>query len=93
MRLGDDDHRARLARTRGGTLRLRSRTLRHGTVDGGRIAVAVMVVVMMMAADGRKGQGSGNQQGEEFTHGHVSFLLWGNVTVGLFFVFFVVFTH
>ena len=86
MRLRDDDHRSRLARTRRHRtllrrhrtlLRRRSRTLRSRAGDNGRIAVAVMVVVVM-AADGGEGQGSGDQQGEEFTHGHVSFLFWGN---------------
>ena len=84
MRLRDDDHRSRLARTRlhrtrlhRTLLRRRSRTLRSRAGDNGRIAVAVMVVVVM-AADGGEGHGSDNQQGEEFTHGHVSFLFWGN---------------
>ena len=95
MRLRDDDHRSGLARTRRHRtlLRRRSRTLRGRAGDNGRIAVAVMMMVMM-AADGGEGQGSDNQQGEEFTHGLVSFLLWGNDNGWICFLcFFVVFTH
>lgn len=79
MRLRDDDHRSGLGRTRHGALRWRrSRTLRSRAGDDGRIAVAVMMVMVMMAADGGESQSSDNHQGEEFTHGHVSFLFWGN---------------
>ena len=84
LRLRDDDRtrrhwtdRSGPLEARSGPLRARGRTRRRRTVDDGRVAVAVMVVVVM-AADGGEGQGSGDQQGEEFTHGHVSFLFWGN---------------
>ena len=91
MRLRDDDHRSGLARTRrqrmarNGTRRrnrtrrrARSWTRRRGTVNNGRVAVmAIVVIVVMMATEGREGQSAGNQQGEEFTHGHVSFLMVG----------------
>lgn len=85
MRLRDNDHWSGLARTRSGTLRsgtrnrtLRGGTRRRGTVHNGRVAVmAIVVIVVMMAAEGGEGQGAGNQQGEEFTHGHVSFLMVG----------------
>ncbi len=63
--------------------------LRSGTGDNGRIAFAVMVMMVMMAADGGESQGSNDQQGEEFTHGHVSFfVMWGTITDGFAFDFF-----
>lgn len=86
MRLRDDDHRSGLARTRSGTLRsgtrnrtLRGGTRRRGTVHNGRVGVFTIMVMMVvvMAAEGGEGQSAGNQQGEEFTHGHVSFLMVG----------------
>lgn len=88
MRLRDDDHRSGLARTRrqrmarNGTRRrnrTRRRARRRGTRHDGRVGVFTIMVMMVvvMAAEGREGQGAGNQQGEEFTHGHVSFLMVG----------------
>jgi hypothetical protein len=48
-----------------------------------------MVMMVMMAADGGESQGSNDQQGEEFTHGHVSFfVMWGTITDGFAFDFF-----
>ena len=77
MRLRDDNHRSGLARTRRQwALRLWSGTRRRRTGDDRR--VVVMMMVMMMAAYGGEGQGADNQQGEEFTHGHVSFCCGGN---------------
>ena len=81
LRRGDNDHRSGLARTRR-WVRHRTRrgtwggTRRRGTVHDGRVAVMMIVVVMMMATKGGEGQGSGKQQDEEFTHGHVSFFDW-----------------
>ena len=82
MRLRDNDHRSGLARTRSGTRRrrtLRGGTRRRGTRHDGRVGVftIMVMVVVVMAAEGGEGQGAGNQQGEEFTHGHVSFLMVG----------------
>lgn len=92
MRLRNHDDRSGLARTRSGTLRrrtLRGGTLRRRTVHDGRVAViTIVVMVVVMAANGGEGQGAGNQQGEEFTHGHVSFCCGGTITDGFVFVFF-----
>ena len=86
LRRGDNDHRSGLARTRrwvrhrtrrgtwGGTRRRRTR--HDGRVGVFTIMVMVMVVVVM-AAEGGEGQGSDNQEGEELTHGHVSFCYGG----------------
>ena len=102
MRLRDNDHWSGLARTRRQRMarnwtrrrnrtrrRARGRARRRGTVHNGRVAVmAIVVIVVMMATEGREGQGAGNQQGEEFTHGHVSFCCGGTITDGFVFVFF-----
>ena len=103
LRRGDDDHRSGLARTRrqrmarNGTRRrnrtrrrARGRARRRGTRHDGRVGVFTIMVMMVvvMAAEGGEGQGAGNQQGEEFTHGHVSFCCGGTITDGFVFVFF-----
>ena len=88
MRLRDDNHRSGLARTRRQwALRLWSGTRRSRTGDDRRVVVMMMMVVVM-ATDCGEGQGADNQQGEEFTHGHVSFCCGGMITVGFVFVFF-----
>ena len=84
LRRGDNDHRSGLARTRRW---VRHRT-RRGTWGGarrrrtrhdGRVGVftIMVMVVVVMAAEGGEGQGSDNQEGEELTHGHVSFCCGG----------------
>ena len=92
LRRGDDDHRSGLARTRrqrmawNGTRRrnrtrrrARGRARRRGTRHDGRVGVfTIMVMVVVMAAEGCESQSAGNQHGEEFTHGHVSFCCGGN---------------
>ena len=103
LRRGNDDHGSGLARTRrlrmarNGTRRrnrtwrrARSRARRRGTRHDGRVGVftIMVMVVVVMAAEGGEGQGAGNQQGEEFTHGHVSFCCGGTITDGFVFVFF-----
>jgi hypothetical protein len=37
----------------------------------------MVMMVVVMAAEGGEGQGSDNQEGEELTHGHVSFCCGG----------------
>ncbi len=64
------ENRSGLARTRGRAFhRLGAR--RGRTIDDCRVAF-MMMVVMVMATEGGEGQSSDNQQGEDFTHGHVS---------------------
>lgn len=95
LRRGDNDHRSGLARTRR-WVRHRTRrgtwggTRRRRTRHDGRVGVFTIMVMMVvvMAAEGGEGQGAGNQQGEEFTHGHVSFCCGGTITDGFVFVFF-----
>jgi hypothetical protein len=95
LRRGNDDHRSGLARTRR-WVRHRTRrgtwggTRRRRTRHDGRVGVFTIMVMMVvvMAAEGGEGQGAGNQQGEEFTHGHVSFCCGGTITDGFVFVFF-----
>ena len=103
LRRGDNDHRSGLARTRrqrmawNGTRRrnrtrrrARGRARRRGTRHDGRVGVFTIMVMMVvvMAAEGGEGQGSDNQEGEELTHGHVSFCCGGTITDGFVFVFF-----
>ena len=79
LRRRNHDDLSRLARTRSGTLRLRGRTRRRRTRHDGRVGVFTIMVMMVvvMAAEGGEGQGSDNQEGEELTHGHVSFCCGG----------------
>ena len=84
LRRGDNDHRSGLARTRR-WVRHRTRrgtwggTRRRRTRHDGRVGVFTIMVMMVvvMAAEGGEGQGSDNQEGEELTHGHVSFCCGG----------------